>query len=82
MVSETTLTDADGVLCTLTSSAFIRGAGGWGGDRGPSGPVNEPPQRDPDHMVSYTTAPDQAFVYRLSGILVRYSLFVLACQAF
>lgn len=67
VVSETTLTDTDGVLCTLTSSAFIRGAGGWGGDRGPSGPVNEPPQRDPDHMVSYTTAPDQAFVYRLSG---------------
>lgn len=67
VVSETSLTDDSGVLCTLRSSAFIRGAGGWGGDRGPSGPVNEPPQRDPDHVVSYTTAPDQAFVYRLSG---------------
>ena len=30
VVSETTLTDGSGVLCTLRSSAFVRGAGGWG----------------------------------------------------
>lgn len=54
-------------LYTTTSSAFIRGEGGWGGDRGPSGPRNVPPERDPDHVVSYQTSPDQAFVYRLSG---------------
>jgi hypothetical protein len=34
-------------LYTNTSSAFIRGEGGWGGDRGPSGPKNVPPERDP-----------------------------------
>ena len=67
VVTETSLTDDDGLLCSLRSSAFIRGAGGWGGDRGPSGSVNVPPDRDPDHLVSYTTAKDQAFVYRLSG---------------
>jgi acyl dehydratase len=54
-------------LFTNTSSVFIRGEGGWGGDRGPSGPRNVPPEHDPDHVVTYATSPDQAFVYRLSG---------------
>ena len=54
-------------LYTTTMSAFIRGEGGWGGDRGPSGPQNVPPERDPDHQVTYQTSPDQALVYRLSG---------------
>jgi acyl dehydratase len=54
-------------LYTNTASAFIRGEGGWGGDRGPSGPQNVPPERDPDHTVTYQTSPDQALVYRLSG---------------
>ena len=48
-------------------SAFIRGEGGWGGDRGPSGPQNVPPERAPDHSVTYQTRPDQALIYRLSG---------------
>ena len=52
---------------TLRSSAFIRGAGGWGGDRGPSGPQNMPPERIPDALVTYTTSPDQALLYRLNG---------------
>jgi acyl dehydratase len=69
VATETILTDeADGSpMCTLYSSAFIRGEGGWGGDRGPSGPRNTPPERDPDESVTYTTSPDQALVYRLSG---------------
>ena len=54
-------------LFDTRSSAFIRGEGGWGGDRGPSGPQNVPPERDPDHSVTYRTSPDQALVYRLSG---------------
>lgn len=48
-------------------SAFIRGEGGWGGDRGPSGPQNVAPDRAPDHEVTYTTREDQALIYRLSG---------------
>jgi acyl dehydratase len=48
-------------------SAFIRGEGGWGGDRGPSGPRNVPPEWAPDHSVTYQTRPDQALLYRLSG---------------
>ncbi|MEP1125866.1 MAG: MaoC/PaaZ C-terminal domain-containing protein [Ilumatobacter sp.] len=68
-VVETTSTAVmdDEPLYSLTSSAFIRGAGGWGGERGPSRPKNEPPASDPDHEVTYQTSRDQAFVYRLSG---------------
>jgi acyl dehydratase len=54
-------------LYSTRMSAFIRGEGGWGGDRGPSGPQNEPPDRAPDHEVTYQTSPDQAFLYRLNG---------------
>jgi acyl dehydratase len=47
-------------------TAFFRGEGGWGGERGPS--VNfEVPSRKPDHEVSYATRIDQALIYRLSG---------------
>jgi acyl dehydratase len=69
VVTETTATDdTDGQpMFTNVSSVFIRGEGGWGGDRGPSGPRNVPPDRDPDHRVTYQTSPDQALVYRLSG---------------
>jgi acyl dehydratase len=60
---------ADGQpLYTTIMSAFIRGEGGWGGERGPSGPQNEPPAgAAPDQQVTYHTSPDQALVYRLSG---------------
>ncbi|MBI2708994.1 MAG: MaoC family dehydratase N-terminal domain-containing protein [Actinobacteria bacterium] len=49
------------------SAVFVRGEGGFGGDRGPSGPRNVPPERDPDHVVAYPTRSDQALLYRLSG---------------
>ncbi|MEY2476039.1 MAG: hypothetical protein QOG87_1354 [Actinomycetota bacterium] len=48
-------------------SAFIRGEGGFGGDRGPSGGKNQAPDRAPDHKVTYETRADQALTYRLSG---------------
>ncbi len=69
VVSETVATDmADGhPMYTSLSSVFIRGEGGWGGDRGPSGPQNVPPDRAPDHEVTYQTSPDQALIYRLTG---------------
>jgi acyl dehydratase len=61
------LADTGEPLLTTSMSAFIRGAGGWGGDRGPAGPKNVPPERDPDHVVTYQTRTDQALTYRLSG---------------
>lgn len=69
VVSETEAIDkADGKpLFSTRSAAFIRGAGGFGGERGPSGPVNEPPARAADHEVTYQTSPNQALLYRLNG---------------
>jgi acyl dehydratase len=54
-------------LFDVVMSAYIRGEGGWGGERGPSGPQNVPPEREPDHRVELSTRPEQALVYRLSG---------------
>ncbi len=67
VVTATTATINGEPLYTTTASIFIRGEGGWGGERGPSGPQNVPPERQPDHQVTYQTSPDQALVYRLSG---------------
>ena len=53
-------------LFTTTMGAFIRGEGGWGGDRGPSSRF-EAPDRAPDHEITYPTRTDQALLYRLSG---------------
>lgn len=47
-------------------SSYIRGEGGFDGERGPD-PGNEPPDRDPDKVVESTTLPIQAMIYRLSG---------------
>jgi acyl dehydratase len=67
MEAETRLTSGE-PLWTTRSAVFIRGEGGWGGDRGPSGPQNEPPADiAPSHEITLQTGPDQAFVYRLSG---------------
>ncbi len=57
----------DEPLFDVVMSAFIRGEGGWGGERGPSGPLNVAPDRAPDHVVSDMTRPEQALIYRLSG---------------
>ena len=65
--STSVLVETGDVLFTNSMSAFIRGAGGWGGDRGPSGPKNAPPDREADHVVTYRTRVDQALTYRLSG---------------
>ena len=68
VVLTTTTAVIDGEpLYTNTASVFIRGEGGWGGDRGPSGPRNVPPEREPDRRVTYETSPNQALTYRLSG---------------
>ncbi len=50
-----------------TNALFIRGEGGFGGERGPS--VSDPsaPAGRPDHVVTYATRDDQALLYRLSG---------------
>ncbi len=68
VVIETETTDSAGkLLFRNTSSIFVRGEGGFGGDRGPSGERNVPPDRPPDASIAYKTLPQQALLYRLSG---------------
>jgi hypothetical protein len=43
------------LLATLTAGIFVRGAGGWGGNRGPSSEWAVP-EREPDEVRSYKTA--------------------------
>jgi acyl dehydratase len=47
-------------------SMFMRGAGGFGGSRGPKAPI-EAPSGPPDVEVRYPIAPNAAAIYRLSG---------------
>jgi acyl dehydratase len=53
-------------LVTARSSTFIRGEGGFGGERGGSEPWPRP-DRPADHQVTLETRPEQALIYRLSG---------------
>ncbi|HLU68363.1 MAG TPA: SDR family NAD(P)-dependent oxidoreductase [Kofleriaceae bacterium] len=68
LVYETRSTDETGeVLMVNELTAVIRGAGGWGGERGPSEPENVAPDRTPDATAEQTIHANQALLYRLSG---------------
>ncbi len=68
VVTSITTTDETGEeLAYNELTSFVRGAGGWGGDRGPSGEVNVAPDRKPDAVIEEKTHPNQALLYRLSG---------------
>ncbi|WP_030617992.1 MaoC/PaaZ C-terminal domain-containing protein [Streptomyces sclerotialus] len=58
--------DEDGPLWTSDTQIFVRGEGGWGGERGPSDRLGLP-ARAPDRTVTRLIRPDQALLYRLSG---------------
>ncbi len=53
-------------LFTNRSGIFIRGEGGFGGERGPEA-GNVPPPRAPDHVIESATLPQQALLYRMSS---------------
>jgi 3-hydroxyacyl-CoA dehydrogenase/3a,7a,12a-trihydroxy-5b-cholest-24-enoyl-CoA hydratase len=57
----------DTPLAELRSSMFIRGMGGFGGERGESDKSGTPPERPPDAIVEEATSDKQALLYRLSG---------------
>jgi 3-hydroxyacyl-CoA dehydrogenase/3a,7a,12a-trihydroxy-5b-cholest-24-enoyl-CoA hydratase len=64
---EAETTDETGeVVYRNVFGTFIRGEGGFGGEKGPA-PGNEPPDRPPDKVVEMPTLPQQALLYRLSG---------------
>ncbi len=59
--------DSGELLFKNEVTTFVRGAGGWGGDRGPSAEVNVAPERPADARVEEKIREDQALLYRLSG---------------
>jgi acyl dehydratase len=58
--------DAEGPLWTAEAQVFVRGEGGFGGDRGPSARLPAP-QGAPHRVVERRVREDQALLYRLSG---------------
>jgi len=62
-----TYDEAGNELIKNQMATFVRGAGGWGGERGPSAELNVPPDRAPDKVVEDRTSDNQALLYRLSG---------------
>ncbi|MBV1881015.1 MAG: MaoC family dehydratase N-terminal domain-containing protein [Pseudomonadales bacterium] len=63
------VSDKDGLLYTTHATLFIRGAGGFGGERGPSSEETKVviPEGEPDFTVEETTLEQQAALYRLTG---------------
>lgn len=53
------------------TSLFVRGGGGWGGDRGPTSGRKLALEVSPAHEITYVTSPDQALLYRLTGDRTR-----------
>lgn len=68
IVEAETRTESGEHLFDNIAGFLIRGAGGFGGERGPKA-GNEPPQREPDFVDQLTTWKDQNVIYRLSGDL-------------
>jgi acyl dehydratase len=58
--------EAGDVVYYNVFGTFIRGEGGFGGEKGPA-PGNECPDRPPDKVSEEATLPQQALIYRLSG---------------
>ncbi|MGV9880048.1 MaoC/PaaZ C-terminal domain-containing protein [Streptomyces sp. NPDC003006] len=58
--------DGEGPLWTSDAQIFVRGEGGFGGDRGPSARLPAP-EGDPHLEVERPVREDQALLYRLSG---------------
>ncbi|GLX23364.1 MULTISPECIES: MaoC/PaaZ C-terminal domain-containing protein [Streptomyces] len=66
IVLRTEVADADGPLWTSDAQIFVRGEGGFGGERGPS-VKEELPGRAPDRTEERHIREEQALLYRLSG---------------
>ncbi len=55
------------LIATLTSTAFCRADGGFGGPSGPVKPAHPVPTAEPSLSLSTSTLPQAALIYRLSG---------------
>ena len=65
-VATETRDESGKLIFTNASGVFVRGAGSFGGERGPEA-GNVTPDRAPDKTVEMPTLPTQAMIYRLSG---------------
>jgi acyl dehydratase len=54
-------------LFTARASLFVRGQGGFGGERGPRGAAGEAPARPPDRRVRHPTLSVQTLLWRHAG---------------
>jgi acyl dehydratase len=59
--------DSGKPLFSAVTSLFVRGEGGFGGERGPQRPQLDPPRRAPDFEVTYPTLAVQSLLYRHGG---------------
>ncbi|MFH8367477.1 MaoC/PaaZ C-terminal domain-containing protein [Streptomyces sp. NPDC018031] len=66
IVLRSTTADADGPLWTCDTRIFVKGEGGFGGERGATERL-PPPGREPDRTELRAVREDQALLYRLSG---------------
>ncbi|MBS0473162.1 MAG: MaoC family dehydratase N-terminal domain-containing protein [Proteobacteria bacterium] len=66
---ESVASDKEGELFRTRATLFVRGAGGFGGERGSSTPNLALPNREADIVEHFETRPEQGAIYRLSGDL-------------
>jgi acyl-CoA dehydrogenase len=59
--------ESGALLCSLTSTTFLRGDGGFGGPSGPVRPPHPTPEGPPDAHFDWALAPNAALLYRLNG---------------
>jgi acyl dehydratase len=59
--------DSGKLIAETTTTFVVRGAGGFGGERGEKPAAPEIPDREPDARIDLPTREDQALLYRLSG---------------
>jgi acyl dehydratase len=52
---------------TATTSLFVKGHGGFGGERGPRAPRSDPPARAADQRVTHPTLAQQSLLWRHAG---------------
>lgn len=64
---ETRIAQAGAPVATSLSSLFVRGGGGFGGDRGVQPAAVTAPSREPDDTAIVETAANQAALFRLLG---------------
>ncbi|MFT4584811.1 MAG: acyl dehydratase [Gammaproteobacteria bacterium] len=68
ILQERIVTDEAGEkICTLTSTTFARGNGGFGGPAKTAPVPHQLPEREPDGSVDLPMVPQSALIYRLSG---------------